>query len=280
MLTPLSFYNGLYWFFRLQLFSLLIGFSFLPVSYVSYYGIFRNPNTFGLVAAVALSIYISLQLLSFFNFNLYSVSIKSLFTIILLFLFVIISSSRAALFSSFISISLYILFSFIFAKGIIQKSVIFSLSFFGSIFLFSSKFFYQAILYKHFFYVDSSNILNHREKIWSIALDNIMLFGHGRSAALINDVGESIYIAILHQYGILGFCTFSFIILYSFLLPLIYPFKLGDYSSLSLLPMILVFPIIGFTSSIFGTSAFFLWSFCLAFLLTNKPPKISALHVL
>jgi hypothetical protein len=220
-------------------------------SLIAYTGVFRNPNSTGLFAATALMILLSLD-----NLGGY-INRSKIFVGLFLIAIIIASSSRSSVIGSFFGI-----IAWMFAgKNILSYKVIRRILFLFlfSFFIINTPFFNDAISAKMYYYAGQSDILNNRQEIWDIALNDMSFFGSGRSLAVINGVGESIYISLLYQFGVPSVALFILAVLFSIL----YPFFAFDKSIINihyaLLPIVILFASVGFTSSIFGYSVYFLW---------------------
>ena len=273
-ITPSSFLLSLLAFFLLHCATLFISIIYSPFSLWGYFGIFRNPNTTGLFAASALMSFISLFISKLENLKNTKFLFLSQLVILLLIFIVVISSSRTSLIASFVGLLFYYLFYLSFNSYrfrniflILPSVIIF--------FVFIQSPLYQiAITDKFNYYFQHSDMLNGRDYIWRIALDNISFFGHGRLSTIADQVGESIYISILHQFGLLALLLLSICLLVSFFLPFYYYLRFRDSSLLPFFPIVFIFPFIGLTSSIFGMSPFFLWIMGISYFLNYKRPKL------
>lgn len=243
---------------------LLICVAFSDFTLFVYYGIFRNPNATGLFAATALMILISVT-----RFVRYGKKTRILLALIGLFLtvIVIISSSRSALIGSLIGLIVWIVSK----NSIFHFQTWIKLGLFAIILFFiaSSQLFYDAVIWKFLHYYETGNILNDREAIWSIVTEDMRLFGHGRLAAIEEGVGESIYVAVLHQFGIISVILFVALIGLSIISPVLMKRNHKTVSSMSLLPIILLFALQGMTASIFGCTIYFLWLIAIAYIVSE-----------
>lgn len=240
--------------FLLIMISILLnGFQLL-----SFTGIFRNSNSMGLVSLTAIACIISLL-------NIIGIKSNKIY-IILIILFLITcvaSSSRTASL-----ISLIIIFISPFLNGIyFSKKTVFSLflSLSAIIIILNTSFFSESIIMKFQKYADQGDVLNERNEVWDVAFKNINLFGNGRDAALENHLGESIFISLMFQFGLLSLFIFVLLIIFTILLQ--FPKKntrLVIYR-FSLLPISISFILEGLTTSVFGSSIYWLWIFGLGF---------------
>lgn len=257
----------------IQLFLIVLSIFNSGFSIVSFKGIFRNSNSMGLIASTGLLSMITLLYLKKYNF------LKKVISFGLIFFFLIItiaSSSR----TSFIVSLMGILFApFLSGNLFSKKKVVFFIILVLLLYIFmQTDFFYDAIFYKFKLYAEAGDNLNERGDVWEIALSNPTIFGYGRNMAVENHVGESIYIAVLFQFGLvsLGFLVLLiFLSVYSQL-----PRKKTIFQELrsTLIVITLGFALQGFTTSVFGASIYWLWIFGIGFSI-NEISLVRRLHV-
>jgi len=128
-----------------------------------------------------------------------------------------------------------------------------------------TDFFYDSIYYKFKFYAETGDVLNERGDVWEIALSNPAIFGYGRNMAVENHVGESIYIAVLFQFGLICLAFLLLVIFLSIYSQLPKKKNLFQESRSTLICISLGFALQGFAASVFGASIYWLWIFGIGF---------------
>ena len=254
--------------FLIHLFILLLCLISSDFALIGYIGFFRNSNSTGLYAATALVLLLSIDQLN--RVKSQHGGSAALFFVLtaLLLLLVVISSSRSALIASTFGLVTW----FVTGKGTLgrRKLTIMATCIICAVVLIQSDLFYDAVLYKYYYYIDRDNVLNNRSDIWEIALSDIRLLGHGRLKTIEDGVGESIYFAILNQFGLLPLLLFLSVIVQSIFYPFYVRIRFGDNSLIVLLPVILLFVLQGVSASIFGYSIYFLWIISLAWMSSKR----------
>ncbi|MCX6723122.1 MAG: hypothetical protein NT094_03575 [Candidatus Staskawiczbacteria bacterium] len=239
----------------IQFFLLILSIFLSEFRLIAYQGIFKNPNSTGLVASTGL-----LSLIPLFHLTKNKLTTKLLaFFVGCFFLFIVIStSSRTSVFISTLGI---IFAPFLKGSLLSRKSLtILGLMLISLLILSQTDFFSNAIIYKFLYYAERGNNLNNRSDLWAIAFENPAFFGFGRQSAIDNDIGESIYVAVLYQFGVLSLLLFLLTVFFSIYIQ--FKNKNALYNDrFCLIVVTLGFAIQGITSSAFGSSLYWLWIF-------------------
>jgi hypothetical protein len=254
---------------------LAISLSRSPFAFVAYQGIFRNPNVIGCYAGTALMVILALTRLKRYKLTL---RIGLGMVALLCAVVIIVSSSRTAVLAAPLGVLVWM----VTGTSLWRLRTWLRVAAVSLVFLVvaSTQFFYTAVLYKFVMYAESGDILNHRGEIWRLATGDITLFGHGRAATVEAGVGESIYIAVLHEFGAVSLALFLIVVALSIISPLTVWRRNNEASARFLLPIILFFVIQGITGSIFGLSVYFLWIVSIAYALSDaRAFQTEQLHV-
>jgi hypothetical protein len=244
----------------IQLFLIVYSISKSGFSVIYFQGVFRNPNTMGLIASTGLLSLIPLLYLE--KWKLFK-KIIIVFLILFFLIVTIASSSRTSFIVSLMGLLLApFLDGNLFSKQKIRFFII--LIFLLGIFM-QTDFFYDSIYYKFKFYAETGDVLNERGDVWEIAFVNPAIFGYGRNMALENHVGESIYISVLFQFGLICLASLLLVIILSIYSQLPKKKNLYQESRSTLICISLGFALHGFAASVFGASIYWLWIFGIGF---------------
>ena len=236
----------------LQFLQILISIYYFGFTILSFTGFFRNSNSMGLVSLTSIA-----SIVALLNIIGIQKQIKYIFLIIFFLITCIASSSRTA---SMISINFFSIKRFFYFLNILLALFLFS----------NTSFFKDSIIYKFEYYADQGDSLNERSDVWDIAFKNINLIGNGRELALDYHLGESIYVSLMFQFGLISLFIFILLLINSIIIQ--FPYLKGSNSLIrfSFLPITLAFVLEGFTTSVFGSSIYWLWIFGLGYCILEK----------
>jgi hypothetical protein len=241
--------------FHLVLFA--ISLATTPFRLFEYRGIFRNPNSLGVCAVTAVVTILALLRLKRYSTRARAGLIVALFACLLL---TVMSSSRTSVGVAALALLSWALLGrpVLHARTwLIWLSIAVLV-----IVVVRSQFFYSAVLVKTLIYAKRGDVLNGRLDVWAPALD-VRWLGHGRAAALETGIAESIFVAVLYEFGVLSVAALVALVIASLVTPLTRQLRRA---TLPLFPIVMCFALQGLSGSMFGYSTYFLWLLSIAYM--------------